>query len=123
MTIGKVAGQFHCFCMLTRSSLSLSKFFSKTLNIKPLGARVVVELDKASDKIGSLWVPESAKQQTNQGVVLAVGPGSVVKGKQLPMTVQVGQRVLLPSFGGQVVKIDKEEYTIIEEDNILAVFS
>jgi chaperonin GroES len=107
--------------MLT-ACVSLGRFFSKSLSFKPLGGRAVVELDKTGDKIGSLWVPESAKEKTNQGVVLAVGPGRVIKGKQLPMTVQVGQRVLLPAYGGQVVKIEKEEYTIIEEENILAVF-
>jgi chaperonin GroES len=118
-----MAGQLLPMLKLASSFGSFSRSFAKALNVKPLGARVMVEVDKAGDKIGSLYVPESAKQQTNQGVVVAVGPGAYVKGKLLPMTVQLGQKVLLPSFGGQVVKIEKDEYTIIEEESILAIFS
>lgn len=106
--------------MLARVS-SFSRCLTK-LPIRPLGSRVVVELDKASDKVGSLYVPEGAQQQTNQGVVLAVGPGAVVDGKTIPMTLKVGQRVLMPAFGGQKVKLDKKEYTIVDEESILGVF-
>ena len=95
---------------------------AKAFPIKPLGSRVVVELDKASEKVGSLYVPEAAQQQTNQGTVLAVGPGAVVDGKRIPMTLKVGQRVLMPTFGGQKIKLDKNEYTIVDEESILAVF-
>jgi chaperonin GroES len=108
--------------MLARSGSSLSRFFAKALGVKPLGARVLIELEKAADKVGSLYVPQSAQQQTNQGTVLAVGPGALVDGKRVPVAVKVGQRVLLPQFGGQIVKLSKDEYTIIDESNLLAVF-
>jgi chaperonin GroES len=99
-----------------------SRGFTAKLTIAPLGSRVIVQLDKAAEKVGSLYVPQTAQQQTNQGEVLAVGPGAVVDGNTLPMTLKVGQRVLLPAFGGQVVKLGKDEYTIVEEDHVLAVF-
>jgi chaperonin GroES len=108
--------------MLACRGSSLSRFFASALNIKPLGGRVLVELDKATEKVGSLYLPQSAQQQTNQGKVLAVGPGALIDGKIVPVTVSVGQRVLLPTYGGQIVKLEKAEYTIIDETNILAVF-
>lgn len=100
---------------------SFSRFVTK-IPIQPLGSRVVVELDKAKEKVGSLYVPEAAKQQTNEGTILAVGPGNVIDGKKIEVTVKVGQRVLLPTFGGQKVKIEKNEYTIVDEESILGVF-
>jgi chaperonin GroES len=78
----------------------MTRFVSAALNIKPLGGRVLIELDKAAEKVGSLYLPQSAQQQTNQGKVLAVGPGALIDGKVVRVTVAVGQRVLLPSFGG-----------------------
>jgi chaperonin GroES len=100
----------------------VTRHFAPALNIRPLGARVVVELDKAAEKVGNLIVPESAQQKVNQGTILAVGPGAYVKGKTIPVAVKIGQRVLLPAYGGQVVKLEGKEYTIVEENNLLGVF-
>lgn len=105
--------------------LSCTSAFKRfaTFGIKPLGQRIVIELDKTqAEKVGSLYVPETAQQQTDKGVVKAVGPGIVIKGKLQPTTLKVGQTVLMPKYGGQNVKFQKSEYTIIDEDHILAVF-
>ena len=100
----------------------ISKFFSK-LSIQPLGQRVVVQLNEAKKgKVGSLYVPETTQQEINEGTIVAVGPGKRVGCKTIPISVQVGQKVLLPKYGGQVVKIDRQEYTILSEEDILAVF-
>jgi chaperonin GroES len=107
--------------MLARTNASLWRSFVTSVPIKPLGTRVAIELEKAADKIGSLYLPESAKQQTNRGTIVAVGPGAHVDGKFVPVTLKVGQKVLLPAYGGQVVKLNKEEYTLINEDSVLAV--
>ena len=104
---------------------SLNNFhrFASFLGIKPLGSRGVVELNKAgAGKIGNLYVPDSAQKAINQGTVKAVGPGAICDGKILPMTLKVGMKVLLPQFGGQVVKIGKEEVTVINEEDILGYF-
>jgi chaperonin GroES len=97
--------------------------FSTALKIKPVGNGVIVDLEKASEKVGRILVPEAARQQTQQGIVLAVGPGALVDGERVPMNVKVGDRVLLPSFGGTVVKLDNKEFKFINDDNILAVFT
>ena len=103
---------------------SIVRFASSSfLGITPLGSRVVVQLNKKQgDKVGSLYVPESAKKAVNQGEVKAVGPGALVNGKRLPMNLKVGMKVLLPDFGGQEVKIGKEEITIINEEDVLGYF-
>jgi chaperonin GroES len=109
--------------MLARRSSSLTRSFANVPPIRPLGGRVLIELDKAAEKVGSLYLPQSAQQQTNRGTILAVGPGAIVDGKSVPIGVKVGERVILPSFGGQVVKIEKNEFTVIEEAQILATIS
>ena len=103
------------------SSFSSLRF--KTIPIKPLGSRIVVQLIKGTqDKVGSLYVPESAQKAPNTATVVAVGPGSKVKDVFVPTTLKVGQKVLMPQFGGQVIKYQNEEYTVIHEEDILAVF-
>ena len=105
------------------SALNSFTRFSSLASIKPLGSRVVVELNqKQGDKVGSLFVPDSAKKKVNQGTVIAVGPGALVDGKRLPMNLKVGMKVLLPDFGGQVVKMGKDEVTIISEEDVLGYF-
>lgn len=101
----------------------IQKHGIKSIPIKPIGSRVIVELlkDKVG-KIGSLYVPESAQQTPNQARVVAVGPGQKVNGVFCPTTVKVGQKVLMPQFGGQVIKYEKGEYTVISEEDILAIF-
>ena len=95
----------------------------KAIPIKPIGSRIVVELNKQNaGKIGNLYVPDSAQKPTNQATVVAVGPGNRVDGKLVPTTLKVGDKVLLPQFGGQVIKYEREEYTVISEEDILAVF-
>lgn len=93
-----------------------------SLNIKPIGSRIVVQLEKINNgKIGNIIVPESAQKTPNMAVVKAVGPGSKIDGKFVPTTLKVGDKVLMPEFGGQKLKFKNEEYIVIHEDDILAV--
>ncbi|EAX88170.1 chaperonin, 10 kDa family protein [Trichomonas vaginalis G3] len=98
-------------------------FAAKKVTIKPLGSRVVVELNKAGkQKVGNLYVPESAQKTPNQATVIAVGPGQKRNGVFVPTTLKPGQKILMPEFGGQVLKFEGYEYTILNEEDILAVF-
>lgn len=106
--------------MLTAFSKFGLRFSFKGLT--PLGSRVIVEMHKSDGKVGNLIVPESAKKATNQATVVAVGPGATINGKLYPLTVKPGMKVLLPTFGGQTVKIGKEEYVVIAEGDILGYF-
>ena len=95
-------------------------FRTFTRQFRPLGNRILVSLKK-EEKVGAIYVPDTAQQEGNQGTVKAVGPGAMVNGKLVPTTLKVGDVVILPKFGGQTLKMDKEEYTIISEEDILAV--
>ena len=91
--------------------------------IRPLADRVLVEpLEEKDVKKGGIVIPDSAKEKPQEGKVIAVGPGKVDDdGKQIPMTVKKGDRVLMPKYGGSELKIDDKEYQIVREDDILGV--
>ncbi|TWU70740.1 10 kDa heat shock protein [Metarhizium rileyi] len=90
--------------------------------LKPLLDRVLVQRIKAETKTASgIFLPESSVEKLNEAKVLAVGPGSLdKKGNRLPMGVAVGDRVLIPSFGGSPVKAGEEEYQLFRDSDILA---
>lgn len=90
--------------------------------IKPLGDRVLVEPKKeAEEKIGSLYVPDTAKEKPQEGTVIAVGQGRYEDGKLVPLEVKVGQRVLYGKYSGTEIKQGGNEYLIIRESDILAI--
>jgi len=89
----------------------------------PLLDRVIVERSKAAERsVGGIILPETSKSKLNIGKVLAVGPGHRDKdGKLVPLTIKVGDHVLLSEYGGTDAKIDDKEYSIYREDDILAI--
>jgi chaperonin GroES len=93
--------------------------------IKPLGSRILVQRQEVQTKtVGGIFLPDSAKQKPKQGIVLAVGPGKMDdKGRNVPMNLKVGDEVLFSSYGGTEYKMDDQDYLILAEDDILAVFN
>lgn len=90
--------------------------------IKPLFDKVVVQADKAEEKSKSGIILTAASQEKPQTcVVVAVGPGGIVDGKEVSMQVNVGDKVLCSKYAGTEVKVDGEEYTIIRQSDILAI--
>jgi len=90
--------------------------------IKPLGDRVLVEPKRESEeKIGSLYVPDTAKEKPQEGKVIEVGQGKYEDGKLVPLEVKVGDNVLYGKYSGTEVKQGGHEYLIIRESDILAV--
>lgn len=92
-------------------------------NIKPLNDRVLLQRVEVSDKTaGGILLPDSAKEKPTEGRVIATGEGRRGdEGERIPLTVQVGDRVLFSSYAGTAVKDDGTEYLILEESEILAV--
>ncbi|KAJ3312783.1 10 kDa heat shock protein [Boothiomyces sp. JEL0838] len=88
----------------------------------PLFDRVLVQRIKAAERTASgLYIPEKAQETINEGLVIEVGPGLPGKdGKLVPLAVQKGDHVLLPQYGGNVVKFSGEEYTLFNVNEILA---
>lgn len=89
--------------------------------IKPWGDRVVIEHVEQNEKTASgLYIPETAKEKPQEGIIRAVGPGRMNDdGKVLPMTAKVGDRILYSKYSGSEVKIDGKEYLIISEKDVL----
>ncbi len=94
-------------------------------NLKPLADRVVVRPSQAEEKTkGGIIVPDTAKEKPVWGEVVAAGPGRVSDdGKQIPMEVKVGDKVLYGKYSGTEVTIDGEEVLIMRESDIFAIMS
>lgn len=92
------------------------------MNIRPLGDRVVIKRLEAEETTKSgIVLPGAAKEKPQEAEVISVGPGGLVNGKEVKMEVKKGDRVLFSKYSGNEVKIDGEEYTILRQDDILAV--
>ena len=92
------------------------------MKIKPLSDKVVIKALEAEQKTASgIVIPDTAKEKPAQGEVVAVGPGKVKDGKNIAMTVKIGNKVLYSKYSPQEVKIDGTEYLIISEEDILAI--
>jgi chaperonin GroES len=97
------------------------------IKVRPLGDRVVVrpaaENERGTKTKAGIFIPETVeKERSEQGVVVAVGPGKMNdNGKRVPMTVKEGQTVLFSKYGPDEIKVDGKELFIISESSILAV--
>ena len=78
--------------------------------------------DGDEQKKGGIIIPDTAKEKPMEGKVIAVGKGkNDDSGKRIPIDVKVGDRVLMPKYGGSEVKIDDKEYQIVREEDLLGV--
>ena len=93
------------------------------MKLNPLSNRVVIKFDEAEEKSkGGLILTASAQEKPQVAEVIAIGPGKVTdNGTLAPMTVKIGDRVIASKYAGTVVKMDSDEYTILSEDDILAI--
>ena len=92
------------------------------MKLKPLADRVVVQLVEAEEKTKSgLILTGSAKEKPEFAVVVAVGPGGMVDGKEVKMTVKKGDKVITSKYSGTEVKMDGQEYNIVRQSDILAI--
>ena len=93
------------------------------MKIRPLSDRVVVKRTKEEEKTkGGIIIPDSAKEKPVEGTVIAAGNGKVLKdGKQRPLDVKAGDKILFGKYSGTEVKLDGEEHVILREEDILAV--
>ena len=85
------------------------------MKIKPLGDRVLVKMQEGETKTpGGIYIPETAQEKTQEGIVLAVGDDESIN-------VKVNDRIIYDKYAGTTVKIDGEEQLIIHVSDILAV--
>jgi len=91
-------------------------------NIRPLADCVVVRpLERSEQKRGGLYVPDTAKDKSQQGEVVALGPGGMEKGVRVPIELLVGQNVLYGKYSGTEVTVDDQKLLIVKESDVLAV--
>jgi chaperonin GroES len=93
------------------------------MKITPIKDNIVVKrLDEEEKKVGSIIIPDSAKEKPLTAEVIAVGSGRTLKdGKKVPLEVKVGDKVLVGKYSGSEVKLDGTEYLILREDEVLGV--
>ena len=92
------------------------------MTIKPLFDKVVLKSVVAEETTKSgILLTGSAKEKPQMSEVVAVGPGGLVNGKEVVMTVKVGDKVIVGKYTGTDVKLDGEEYSIVSQSDILAI--
>ena len=92
------------------------------MTLKPLSDRVILKAMEAQETTkGGIILTSASKEKPEMAEVVAVGPGGVVDGKEVVMTVKVGDKVLTGKYSGTEVKVDGEEYTIVRQSDILAI--
>lgn len=92
------------------------------MKIRPLADRVLLKPIEAEEKTKSgIILPDSAKEKPQEAEVVAVGPGKTKDGKTQSMSVRVGDKVIYSKYSGDDVKLDGIEYTLVEEEKILAI--
>ena len=92
------------------------------MKLIPLADRVVVKLVEAEEKTKTGIILTAAAQEKPQiAEVIAVGPGGVVDGKEVIMTVKVGDKVITSKYAGTEVKCNGTEYNIVRQNDILAI--
>ena len=92
------------------------------LKLKPLADRVVLKQIKAEEKTkGGIILTSAAQEKPEVYEVLVVGPGGLVDGNEVKMEVKAGDKVIMGKYTGTTVKLDGEEYTIVRQNDILAI--
>lgn len=92
------------------------------MKLVPLGDRVVIKQLQAEETTKSgIVIPGTAKEKPQEALVVAVGPGGIVDGKEVTMQVKAGDKVIYSKYAGTEVKIDGEEVIIVRQNDILAI--
>ncbi len=92
------------------------------MTLKPLADRVVIKAVEAEETTkGGIILAAASQEKPQIAEVVAVGPGGTVNGKEIKMYIKVGDKVITDKYTGKQVKIDDEEYTIVRQDDILAI--
>jgi len=92
------------------------------MNLKPLADRVVVKPTQQESKTkAGIIIPDTAKEKSHQGEVVAVGPGRYDDGKLVTPSVKIGDKVLYKEYGGDEFKLDGKELVVLKEEDIIAV--
>ena len=112
----------------TSRTHAVGKTGSATHKIQPLGSRILIRPFSKEElapktSFGIILPEKNDKEKSEQGIVLAVGPGSLVDGRLVPVSVKVGDTVAFSKYGYDDITVDGEEVYLIKEENVLAVIN
>lgn len=94
------------------------------MKVRPLHDRVLVKrLPQEEKSPGGIILPDTAQEKPMEGEIVAVGNGAISDGKIIPLEVKKGDKILFAKWGGTEVKLEGEEYLIMKESDILAVYN
>lgn len=93
------------------------------INLRPLGDKVIVKRVEADEKTaGGIVLPDTAKEKPKRGIVLAIGDGRLLdNGTRVPLQVKKNDHVVFTSYAGSEIKMNGEEYIIMDESDILGI--
>ena len=93
------------------------------MKIRPLADKVVVKAQTQEERTaGGIVLPDTAKEKPQQGEVIAIGPGRILEdGSRAKMGVKAGDTVIYSKYGGNEIKLNGEEYLILDQESIYAV--
>ena len=92
------------------------------MKLVPLADRVVLKQLEAEETTKSgIILASKSQEKPQEAEVIAVGPGGIVDGKEVTMQVSVGQKVIYSKYAGTEVELEKEEYIIVRQSDILAI--
>lgn len=92
------------------------------MTIKPLADRVVIKMVEAEEKTKSgIILAAAAQEKPEIAEVVAVGPGGIVDGNEVKMTLKIGDKVLISKYAGTEVKVDGVEYSVVRQSDVLAI--
>jgi len=92
------------------------------MKLKPLGDRVVLKQLEAEEMTkGGIILAAQSKEKPQEAEVVAVGPGGMVDGKEVKMEVKPGDKIIYSKYAGTEVKLEKEEFIIVRQGDILAI--
>ena len=93
------------------------------MKLKPLGDRLIVRaIEEEETTASGIVLPDTAKEKPQEAQVIAVGEGKYDdNGKRIKLDVKKGDKILIGKYSGTDIKLDDEEYTILREDEVLAI--
>ena len=93
------------------------------MGYRPLHDKVIIQrLEGEAKSAGGIIIPDTAKEKPQEGKVIAVGTGTVLKdGKTVALQVKPGDRVLFSKYGGTEIEFGDEKYLVMREEDILAI--
>lgn len=97
--------------------------YIKSKSVKPMFDNILIKpLEEDSKTPSGIILPDSAKEKPQIGQIMAVGPGGTDdKGNKTQITVKVGQKVVYKKWGGNEIKVEREEWLLVEQKDILAI--